>query len=322
MSTFLPFRCCHSFTFQTREKMDRWIVVDNTDNGLTYSGSWSPVSGAPYDHHGNFGRTYLTTLQSLTSGQGTISYTFRGNSGRVHGTNNIMKRDGNIDPTWECVLDGRSFQMPNSFPYVENNWILCEWSGVSDGTHTLTITARSNGRAFLFDYFIYTPSTSQTRQNVVTGVSWRDSSVQYGAGWGAFGGAGYQGKEPGATLTFPFYGTGITFMGLTPIEPPPGESQAEYFIDDQSCTRFTVPGRSSTAEFHRIFFRMGSVSLGYRTLTVVYRGQTSLMPLVFGHFLRQKGALITTMGAVEVSVAAGQALEPRLALLTQPDGQL
>ncbi|PPQ65172.1 hypothetical protein CVT24_011035 [Panaeolus cyanescens] len=264
--------------------MDRWIVVDNADSGLSYSGAWSSVSGAPYDPHGNFGRTYRTNLQSLTSGQGTISYTFQGTSGRVYGTNNIEERNGNIDPTWSCALDGRPLQMPNSFPYAENNWILCEFSGVSDGTHTITITARSNGRAFLFDYFIYTPSSSRTLTNVVTGVGWRDSAVQYDSGWDQWGGAGFQGKEPGGTLTFPFYGTGITFMGLTPIEGAPGETEAEYFIDSQSPVRFTVPGRDVTTHFHRVFFRSGSVPLGHHTLTVVYRGNTGRMPLVLTNF--------------------------------------
>ena len=56
--------------------MSRWVVVDDTDPDITYSGQWFLDQGTQ-NGLGNFGPPYLSTLHG-TSSDSSFSYSFHG----------------------------------------------------------------------------------------------------------------------------------------------------------------------------------------------------------------------------------------------------
>lgn len=88
-----------------------------------------------------------------------------------------------------------------------------------------------------------------------------------------------------------FIGTGITWMGTIPTELPQGSATAEYSIDSQSTTTFTLAGHSgSSTQYFQEFFQVGGLSAGHHTLVVTSRGKTSLTPLVLNNFIIHGGS--------------------------------
>ncbi|KAF9042903.1 hypothetical protein BJ165DRAFT_1529056 [Panaeolus papilionaceus] len=271
---------------------DRYIVVDDNDSGIQYTGTWSLIDGKPRDRDGNFGPTYRGTLHSTIAGQASFSYNYRGSAGRVTGSINVRTSNGATDPTWECKVDGRVIPQEKPFPYFENNWDLCKWTAndVSDGQHRVEVNVRSNGQAFLFDRFQYVASPSANIQNSVVSVHYNDPAVTYGSGWGNLGDIGRMAPDGGATMTFKFYGTGVSWIGTTPVELPAGSSTAEYRIDNNPPVTITVPGRGDQTEYSVLVFETGNVPLDHHTLTVTSRGQTSLTPLVLSRLWVRGGS--------------------------------
>ncbi|CAA7265192.1 unnamed protein product [Cyclocybe aegerita] len=256
----------------------RWVVVDDTASGFSYSSGWSLVSGADWDKQGNFGPTYLNSLHSTTASEASFTYTYTGSRGRVYGTTNIRNKE---DPTWECFVDGTKIPTGDPFQYTENNWVLCSWNNVADGRHTVRVVARSQGRNFLFDRFEYVPSSSTNIQNAVISASFSDSALQYSSGWGTLGNIARHAPAAGATLTIPFYGTGVKWVGYIPIELPKGPSTAEYSLDGGPVTTFTVPGSyGGVSQYNQYVLQVNGLSRGQHTLRVTSRGTTSQTPLV------------------------------------------
>ena len=57
--------------------MSRWVLVDDSDSGISYDGAgWFQDKGS-LDGLGNFGPPYLSTLHG-TQSAGSFSYTFTG----------------------------------------------------------------------------------------------------------------------------------------------------------------------------------------------------------------------------------------------------
>jgi len=56
--------------------MPRWILVDDTDPRIQYSGPWFLDRGSQ-DNLGNFGIPYQSTLHGINT-DGSFSYDFRG----------------------------------------------------------------------------------------------------------------------------------------------------------------------------------------------------------------------------------------------------
>ena len=56
----------------------RYVLVDDRDAAIAYTGAWSPVSGDSWNSRGEFGTTYLNTLQSTTASSASFSFTFDG----------------------------------------------------------------------------------------------------------------------------------------------------------------------------------------------------------------------------------------------------
>jgi hypothetical protein len=56
----------------------RYVLVDDRDSAIDYTGAWSPASGDIWNSRGEFGTTYLNTLQSTTASSASFSFTFDG----------------------------------------------------------------------------------------------------------------------------------------------------------------------------------------------------------------------------------------------------
>jgi len=58
----------------------RWVVVDDRDSRITYSGSWTTPNGNSFNNRGNFGAVYRNTLHESSTAGSTMSFTFTGES--------------------------------------------------------------------------------------------------------------------------------------------------------------------------------------------------------------------------------------------------
>jgi len=62
----------------------RWFNVDDRDGSISYSGTWSSISGDSYNGQGNFGVTWLNTLRRTTENGASFSFTFTGDYSFVY----------------------------------------------------------------------------------------------------------------------------------------------------------------------------------------------------------------------------------------------
>lgn len=203
----------------------RWVAVDDNDSAINYSSGWTQQNGVNWNNQGNFGQPFMNTLHAVTGGSASFSYTFngkvllistipfavltlfQGSSGKVIGTNNVKTSGSVQDPVWSCEVDGATIPLSSPFPYVENNWVLCQWTNITAGQHTLKVTATSTTQAFLFDQFQYVPSTNAdiTGANIV--IACTDTAINYDSGWQSLGGSlARMAPAAGAVMSFTFYG--------------------------------------------------------------------------------------------------------------------
>ncbi|KAF8159322.1 hypothetical protein B0H34DRAFT_796584 [Crassisporium funariophilum] len=262
-------------------RMSRSVSIDDTDSNIQYSGSdWVSENGAVWDNQGNYGATWKGSQHRTTASEASFSYSFDGSNGGILGTNNIKTTNGVQDPTWECLIDGVNIPIAPIFPYVENQWTLCAWNTIPAGRHTITVKVKSNGQAFMFDRLLYHPSPGVNVQNADIGVSYKDSALDFSSGWSGLQTIAIAAPAAGAFVNFPFYGTGISWYGIIPNNPPTGSSTATYSFDGQPPTTFTVRGNpGANTQYNQRIFSAGGLQLGQHTLTVTSQGSTSLTPL-------------------------------------------
>ena len=55
----------------------RWVVADDTDTDITYTGPWFQDQGSQ-DTKGNFGPTYNSTLHGANANTASLSFAFNG----------------------------------------------------------------------------------------------------------------------------------------------------------------------------------------------------------------------------------------------------
>jgi hypothetical protein len=214
----------------------RWVAVDDNDSAINYSSGWTQQNGATWNNQGNFGQPFMNTLHAVTGGSASFSYTFngkaplipsaipfgaltkkkiffQGSNGKVIGTTNVKTSGSVQDPVWTCEVDGATIPLSSPFAYVENNWVLCSWTNIADGQHTLKVTATSSTQAFLFDQFQYVPSPNAdiTGANIV--IANTDAAINYDSGWKTLGGAlSMMAPDAGAVMSFSFYGESTRFI--------------------------------------------------------------------------------------------------------------
>jgi hypothetical protein len=200
----------------------RFIVVDNVDPSIQYTGPWFLNQGSE-NSVGNFGPPFQATLHGVQA-NASLSFPFNGEhyflhpqqlcligiSGsqiRVIGTNNIRNDSGVLDPTWQCFIDGISIGASAPFAFPENNWVFCNQDSLVDGPHILTVNATVlKNQTFWFDNIQYAPSASVPLNEAVIMVDHLDSQLQYGTGWEALGTTANMTLVAGSTFNFNFIG--------------------------------------------------------------------------------------------------------------------
>lgn len=122
----------------------------------------------------------------------------------------IRNDTGTPDPQWECSIDGITLASSPSI-VATNNWILCNTGSTpietNDGPHVLTVkvTVRQS-QTFWVDRIVYTPSPSVSLDDKTIIFENNDPAIQYGAGWGAWGGGANYTAQTGSTVNFNFTG--------------------------------------------------------------------------------------------------------------------
>jgi hypothetical protein len=266
---------------------DRWVVVDDTDPSIVYSGPWFLDSSGSQDNVGNFGPPYLETLHG-TSADGSVSFEFNGASFHlvllnhhspttptpvgtaveVWGTNANLNTT-NPDPTLQCFIDDASIGRDTPFAFAENNWRLCAQTGLEDGLHKLSIQVKvqSPAKTFWLDQIRYIPSPTLLLDNRTIMIDNTDPAVQFDANWSKLGGTanittkqnsiaqvqfigGYwsaRARLPTFTENSLSQGTSISWFAFIPMEWPHSGAQGAWSIDGGQDNQFLLKGLPADA---------------------------------------------------------------------------
>ncbi|KDR68491.1 hypothetical protein GALMADRAFT_256714 [Galerina marginata CBS 339.88] len=298
----------------------RWVMVDDTDSKIQYSGAWFQARGT-LDNLGNFGAPFLSTSHGINA-NGSLSYTFSGSRVIVYGTSKVEPGGANgHDPSWACSVDGVSIPAKDAIDFSENNWILCEADSLSDGQHTVKVqgTVLDPTNTFWFDRFNYVPSSSVSLDNVALFVDSSDPAIQYGSGWGPLRDIGEMTQQNGAKATFDFTGVQLSWFSLIPGGDVPGaQASATYSIDGGTPVSFLLAGLTAGAmePYNQIFFQTPQLSAGKHHLEVIHGGNGQTTPLSLDYLVIQNapvqagssgttGASGTSAGSFSSSTSAG-----------------
>lgn len=232
------------------------------------------------------------------------------------GTNNIKNSSGVLDPVWECFIDGVSIGVGNAtiFPYIENNWQLCNWYTLTPGQHTITVNVNSRSQAFFFDRFEYLPSGQVDGAGIL--VNKLDPDLRYDSSWQILGTISQMTQKTGATVFFPFVGTGLSWYGTTPTELSHQETTATYSVDNGSPVTFSVPGlqkADSSTQYNRKLFEIPSLSAGSHNLTVNLTQGGNVSPLTL-NYLMIEGGSTAYLGTVSSTSSGGSSSASTLSI--------
>ena len=242
------------------------------ESAATFAGTWGPANT-------DLGWSGGGAVQSTTAGStATISFTgtsirWLGSRGRGMGIATVSIDGG---PAKEVDLFARPMDEAHSDIIVIND--------LSAGPHTLTITAtgRANteaqGNVVVIDAFDIQPSTTishlqDTDPNAAFSGAWTKS--QEGFPWSGSGVANspelpvtaQETTAAGASVTLPFRGTAIGWVGYT----GPDGGIATVQIDGGAPTQ--VDTYSAAAKYQPVVFSAGGLSDANHTITITSTGQ-------------------------------------------------
>jgi len=288
----------------------RWVVVDDTGPGITYTGPWFPDQGSQ-NSLGNFGPPYLSTLHG-TDSDASFSYSFNGTRVMIVGTNMFQDLSGVTNPSWQCIVDG-NISLPSSNVTVPENMLpLCDSGdgGLSDGPHVITVNVTvSNQQTFWFDYIQYFPSFSVSLAEVSLAIYTDDSQLHYGTGWSPLF-PGNMTCQTGSTFSFEFNGTSLIWLGFYLNNLPSAE--ATYAVDGQSPTTFNLNSvdAETGAEYCQVFFQTAQLPPGPHNLDVVYQGNSATTPLTLSLLFVQNNSPSSSSLPTPASSSASSPSQP------------
>ena len=247
--------------------------VEETDPAVTLSGTWAPANDS-------WGWSGSGAMQSSTAGaKATVSFSgtsirWLGSRGRAMGSA-LVSVDGG--PTRTIDLFAR--------PADEAHSPIVTIDDLSAGPHTLTIevtgqaNSQAQGAAVVVDAFDIQPNFTvshwqDTDPNAHFSAGWT-KSAEDGSPWSGSGVSNLpelpvtaqETTAAGETLTLPFRGTAISWVGYT----GPDGGMASVQIDGGAATQ--VDTYSPTAKFQRIVFTAGGLADASHTLTITATGQ-------------------------------------------------
>jgi len=129
----------------------------------------------------------------------------------VYGSSVVQPKSGPHNPNWICHVDDVIIPSTALVQFPENNWQLCNTTGLSDSHHTLSITASSHGNPFWLDYILYTPSAGAVLKNFLIKVEDSDSSMHFDSSWQRLANFATMADTKGSTMEFNFTGTSRHF---------------------------------------------------------------------------------------------------------------
>ncbi|KDR73720.1 hypothetical protein GALMADRAFT_251531 [Galerina marginata CBS 339.88] len=273
----------------------RWVVVDDTDVNIQYSGDgrdWVQNQGSR-DDVGNFGPPYKDTLHG-TIMNASLSYSFSGTQVQIFGSNNPRNDSGVIDPTWECFVDNVRVPPSDPFQFQENNWGFCGKGQLSDGPHVITVNVTvMKAQTFWFDSLQYVPSPSLALDQAAVLLDSFDPLLQYGPGWGALGGGANMTGQTNSIANIDFVGVSVSWYGFIPTELPHPATTASYAIDGGAPTSFVLRGlpASSATIYNQKFFETPTLTAGHHQLVVTYHGTSQTTPLTLDYLIIQNGTI-------------------------------
>ncbi|KAF8912160.1 hypothetical protein CPB84DRAFT_1761429 [Gymnopilus junonius] len=245
--------------------MSRSVLVDDSDSGIQYIGSWFADTGIKSD--------------------GSFSYNFQGTKVTITGTVQFPAPSGSnsSNPSWVCTVDGNTIPS-HIYNIVENRLDLCDTDSLSDGTHNITVQATSaNQQTFWFDYIQYIPSVTVNLANSDLSIPAADSQINYGPGWEAHS-PGQITSQTGSTASFNFTGTSLTWVGFYDNSLSLSPTTATYSIDDQNPIPFNLNGvaaQASGIQYNQILFQTPQLPAGNHTIQVVYQGNNQTAPFSY-----------------------------------------
>ncbi|KAF9037559.1 hypothetical protein BJ165DRAFT_1353349, partial [Panaeolus papilionaceus] len=269
----------------------RWVVVDDGDSRIKFNGNWfAATPDQDINGLGNFGTPFQNTLHGINE-DGSLSFQFSGSAIMVFGTSRISGFGTTQDPSYECFIDNRSIGAKTPLQFAENNWLFCETSGLSGGSHTLTIQAKVASMTFWLDRIQYAPSSGSDFNQALAWVDDQDSSVSFDSNWEALRDIATMTQTNGAKATVTFNGVSLTWFGFVPGDFPHGSSAGTYVIDGGTPQAFGLrglPGGGDPMEqYNQVFFQTPTLSPGQHRLEVTFRGDDTVTPLSLDYLIVQ-----------------------------------
>ncbi|KAF9458827.1 hypothetical protein BDZ94DRAFT_1312929 [Collybia nuda] len=249
----------------------RQIIIDDTDPDIQYKGRWcwGSADTCPFKH---YSPSYNNTLHQINN-HGSISYTFNGTSISVIGAiaDTDMSMGGNpSSKALKCSID----RTPIPIKTRNNNWVLCEQHGISDGKHKLRVHFNSTGA---FDSILYTPSPGLSFETANVLVYNSDPGINFSLNW-TYPNMSMSRltRVSNSTATLNFTGTAVSWFGSNRGSVMQ-DANALYTIDGGPPTSFKLHYHHTN--FSHELFTTPNFQPGSHTLVVTFEGNGSTVPL-------------------------------------------
>ncbi|KAF9475211.1 hypothetical protein BDN70DRAFT_269569 [Pholiota conissans] len=287
------------------------VVVDDSDSSIQYGSSWSSQSSGSRDQL-NSGPVFGGTLHQTTTST-TFSTKFSGSDIVVYSSVDPVIVNGVLqaDPEWECIIDGNSLgldKIDSAITTPQNNIDICH-SPLTPGDHELVVKVTSKGSPFWLDNIQYTPLPGADLSNTVQKVYKTDPDIEISSDFttAAYGIAVSQ--TPGATVTYKFTGTSVSWVGYIFGNYAKQSATATYSIDGGAPVTFALP-TSQIFFGNTVFFKTPNLSQGSHTLVVTYKGDGNSMPLALDYFFLTNGAGASSGGGGNSGGGTGSSGSP------------
>ncbi|KAF9557142.1 hypothetical protein CPC08DRAFT_752117 [Agrocybe pediades] len=246
--------------------MSRWVLVDDTDSSIIYTGPWSPDMGN-LDPFGNNGPTCLHTLHGINA-PGSFSYTFRGSQVLIVGTVQFLTSGNVTNPSWRCIVDG---EPTVSILYTKgaDRLRLCEKDGLDEEAHVITVTVDvSTNRTFWLDYIQYIPSPYTPLDTAALEIDTADPEIQQ------------------------------ALMGTWTQK-----DLGYYTLQKDVNFRFEFFEQDTPVQYNQIFFQTPQLEAKTHTIEVSFQGDASKTPLSLYILQIQNGTSTTTSSSTQSSLS-------------------
>jgi len=236
-------------------------ATSGTDH-FTYGANWGTATGVSDLYDG-------TAHWTNTSGAST-TFTFTGSEVAIHGVNDVDQGISGfaIDGGQPTYVDDYS---PTRIPQA----ILWSASGLSGGTHTVTITSTgtkntaSSNITVALDYAVVSANNATTDDTATSGTD----SFSYGANWGTatgvsdlYDGTAHWSNTAAATTTFTFSGTGAVIYGVKDVD----QGISTFSVDGGGVT--TVDDHSPSRAAGAALFSVSGLAAGTHAIKVIATG--------------------------------------------------